>query len=88
MYNHQLDAFLKAAELGSFGKAAQALYISTPAMIQQNVIRAALHGPVQIFLPADGKRLDQRSVRQTSQPSDVRLILLPVQLGQPDHPVI
>lgn len=35
MYNHQLDAFLKAAELGSFGKGAEALYISTPAMIQQ-----------------------------------------------------
>ena len=41
MYNHQLDAFLKAAELGSFGKAAQALYISTPAMIQQiNLLEA------------------------------------------------
>lgn len=35
MYNHQLDAFLKAAELGSFGKAADAMYISTPALIQQ-----------------------------------------------------
>ena len=35
MYSHQLDAFLKAAELGSLGRAAQALYISTPAMIQQ-----------------------------------------------------
>lgn len=41
MYNHQLDAFLKAAELGSFGKAAEALYISTPAMIQQiNLLEA------------------------------------------------
>ena len=30
MYNHQLDAFLRAAELGSFGKAAESLYISTP----------------------------------------------------------
>ncbi len=35
MYNHQLDAFLAAAELGSFGKAAEKLYISTPAVIQQ-----------------------------------------------------
>ena len=35
MYNHQLDAFLKTAELGSFGKAAQAMYISPPALIQQ-----------------------------------------------------
>jgi len=35
MYNHQLDTFLKAAELGSFGKAAEALFISAPAVIQQ-----------------------------------------------------
>lgn len=35
MYNHQLDAFIKAAELGSFSKAAEALYISAPAIIQQ-----------------------------------------------------
>jgi DNA-binding transcriptional LysR family regulator len=35
MYNHQLDTFLKVAELGSFGKAADALFISAPAVIQQ-----------------------------------------------------
>lgn len=35
MYNHQLDTFIKVAELGSFGKAAEALYISVPAAIQQ-----------------------------------------------------
>lgn len=35
MYNHQLDTFVKVAELGSFGKAAEALYISVPAAIQQ-----------------------------------------------------
>lgn len=35
MYNHQLDAFIKIAELGSFGKAAEAMYISAPAVIQQ-----------------------------------------------------
>ena len=35
MYNHQLDTFLKVAELGSFGKAAEALFISAPAVIQQ-----------------------------------------------------
>lgn len=35
MYNRQLDTFLKVAELGSFGKAAEALYISVPAAIQQ-----------------------------------------------------
>ncbi len=35
MYNHQLDAFLQVADLKSFAKAAEALYISTPAVIQQ-----------------------------------------------------
>lgn len=41
VYNHQLDAFMKAAELGSFGKAADAMFISTPALIQQiNLLEA------------------------------------------------
>ena len=41
MYNHQLDTFLKTAELGSFGKAADALFISAPAVIQQiNLLEA------------------------------------------------
>lgn len=41
MYNHQLDAFIKIAELGSFGKAAEAMYISSPAVIQQiNLLEA------------------------------------------------
>ena len=35
MYNHQLDTFLKVAERGSFGRAAEALFISPPAVIQQ-----------------------------------------------------
>lgn len=35
MYNHQLDAFIRAAELGSFGQAAENMYISTPAVTQQ-----------------------------------------------------
>lgn len=35
MYNRQLDAFIKTADLGSFSKAAEAMYISTPAVIQQ-----------------------------------------------------
>lgn len=43
MYNHQLDAFIKVADMGSFGKAAEALYISSPALIQQiNLFRKAL----------------------------------------------
>lgn len=41
MYNHQLDAFVKAAELGSFAKAAEAMYISSPALLQQiNLLEA------------------------------------------------
>ncbi len=35
MYNHQLDTFIRTAELGSFGKASEALYISSTAVIQQ-----------------------------------------------------
>lgn len=35
MYNHQLDAFVKTAELGSFAKAAEAMYISSLALLQQ-----------------------------------------------------
>ena len=35
MYNHQLDAFLKVAELGSFSKAAEAQYVSPSAILQQ-----------------------------------------------------
>lgn len=35
MYNHQLDTFIRVADLGSFGKAAEAMYILSPAIIQQ-----------------------------------------------------
>ena len=35
MYNHHLDTFIQIAEAGSFGKAAEAMFISTPAIIQQ-----------------------------------------------------
>lgn len=35
MYSHQLDTFIKTADLGSFGKAGEALYISSTAVIQQ-----------------------------------------------------
>jgi len=35
MYNHQLDTFIKTADLGSFGKAGEALYISPTVAIQQ-----------------------------------------------------
>lgn len=35
MYNPQLDAFIKVTDSGSFSKAAEAMYISAPAIIQQ-----------------------------------------------------
>ena len=35
MYNRQLDTFIKVAELGSLSKAAEALYISPSAVLQQ-----------------------------------------------------
>lgn len=42
MYNHQLDAFVKVAELGSFNKAAEAMFISSTAVIQQvNLLEAS-----------------------------------------------
>ena len=43
MYNPQLDTFIKVAELGSFTKAAEALYISPTAVIKQmNLLEARL----------------------------------------------
>ena len=35
MYNRQLDTFIRVADMGSFGTAAESLYISPPAVIQQ-----------------------------------------------------
>lgn len=35
MYDPHLDAFLQVAELGSFSRAAKALFISAPAVIKQ-----------------------------------------------------
>ena len=43
MYNHQLDTFIQVAELGSFSKAASALYISPTAVIKQmNILESNL----------------------------------------------
>ena len=43
MYNHQLDTFIRAADAGSFTKAADALYISTTAVVQQiNILEKRL----------------------------------------------
>lgn len=43
MYNHHLDTFIRAAELGSFSKAAGSLFISTTAIVQQiNILEGRL----------------------------------------------
>lgn len=48
MYNHALDTFVRAAELGSFSKAAEEFYISPSAVIQQiNHLEADLN--VRLF---------------------------------------
>lgn len=42
MYNPQLDSFIKVADSGSFSKAAETMYISAPAIIQQiNLLEAS-----------------------------------------------
>ncbi len=49
MYNHQLDTFLQVADAGSFSKAAEALYISSTAVMKQiNLLEESLG--VQLFV--------------------------------------
>ncbi|HIZ78581.1 MAG TPA: LysR family transcriptional regulator [Candidatus Lachnoclostridium stercorigallinarum] len=49
MYNTQLDTFLVVADLGSFNKAAEALYISAPAVTKQiNLLESSLG--LQLFV--------------------------------------
>lgn len=49
MYNHQLDTFLQAADSGSFAKAAEALFISSTAVMKQiNLLEERLE--VQLFI--------------------------------------
>lgn len=49
MYNPQLDTFIRVAEAGSFNKAAEEMYISTPAVIKQiNLLENSLD--VKLFL--------------------------------------
>ena len=48
MYNHQLDTFIQVADAGSFSKAAEALYISSTAVMKQiNLLEGSLG--VQLF---------------------------------------
>ena len=48
MYNHQLDTFIQAADAGSFPKAAEALFISSTAVMKQNNLLEENLG-VQLF---------------------------------------
>ncbi len=44
MYNPQLETFIRAADAGSFSKAAEELYITAPAVIKQiNLLEGNLH---------------------------------------------
>ena len=55
MYNPQLETFLCVAEVGSFNKAAERLYISPPAVIKQiNLLEENLG--VQLFERTGGLR--------------------------------
>ncbi len=48
MYNHQLDTFIQVADAGSFSKAAEALFISSTAVMKQiNLLEGSLE--VQLF---------------------------------------
>lgn len=48
MYNHQLDTFIQVANAGSFSKAAEALFISSTAVMKQiNLLEGSLG--VQLF---------------------------------------
>lgn len=43
MYNHQLDTFIRVADAGSFSKAAEALFISSTAVMKQiNLLEGSL----------------------------------------------
>ncbi len=79
MYNKQLDTFLKAAELGSFSRAAEALYITPSAVIQQvNALEGDLG--VALFsrtrrgvsLTAAGELLQREGEKLVAQDRDLR----------------
>ena len=47
MYNPQLDTFIRVADAGSFNRAAEAMYISPPAVIKQiNLLEANIGAPL------------------------------------------
>ena len=66
MYNHQLDTFIVVADSGSFNKAAEALFISPPAVIKQiNLLEDSL-GAICLHAHTEAcssQRQDSRSMR-------------------------
>lgn len=78
MYNPQLDAFIKVADSGSFSKAAEAMYISAPAIIQEiNLLEASCgfrlfsrsnHG-VKLTLAGQSLYEDAKTIIKISQDS-------------------
>ena len=52
MYNHQLDTFIQVADAGSFSKAAEALYISSTAVMKQiNLLEESLDAQLFVRTP-------------------------------------
>ena len=74
MYNPQLETFLCVAEVGSFNKAAERLYISPPAVIKQiNLLEENLG--VQLFERTHrGQKRDNRWFRTRDTSSSIARI--------------
>ncbi|HIU25744.1 MAG TPA: LysR family transcriptional regulator [Candidatus Copromorpha excrementigallinarum] len=77
MYNHQLDTFITVADCGSFTKAAERLFISTSAVVQQINsledhlgLKLFLRGPRGISLTEAGSSLYEDSLRMISLSRD------------------
>lgn len=79
MYDRRLDAVLAAGELGSFGKAAQRLHISTPALVKQVNAFEREHHLVLFSRSRSGVRLTAageslaKDAREMQRLSDVAL---------------
>lgn len=89
MYNKRLDTFLKVAELGSFSKAAQAMYITPSAVIQQiNTLEEELESclfrrtPKGVFLTPAGALLQREAAKLVEQCAALRKELHEVTLRQ------
>lgn len=80
MYNHQLDTFIQAADTGSFSKAAEALCISSTAVMKQiNLLESGLEvrlfqrTPRGLILTDAGKSYDQDAKYMIQYVKDARV---------------